>query len=147
MTEALKLLRELAARDRFVQSLGMTLIEGGPGQATVAMTLRESHLNFNGRCHGGAIFALADTAFGLASNSHGVVAAGIDAHITYPAAARLGDVLTATAREVARSTRIATYRAEVARADGRIVAVFTGTVFITGEAHQAPVTGSTEISA
>jgi acyl-CoA thioesterase len=121
----------------------MTLIEGGPGQATVAMTLREDHLNFNGRCHGGAIFALADTAFGLASNSHGVVAAGIDAHITYPAAARLGDVLTATAREVARSTRIATYRAEVARADGKIVAVFTGTVFITGVAHQAPVTGST----
>ena len=139
MTETLELLRDLTARDRFVQSLGIELIEGGPGHASVRMTLREDHMNFNGSCHGGAVFALADTAFGLASNSHGVVAAGIDAHIAYPAAARLGDVLTATAREVARSTRIATYRAEVLRADGKIVATFTGTVFITGGAHQEPV--------
>jgi len=32
---------------------------------------------------GKPIFTLADTAFGLASNSHGVIAAGIDAHATF----------------------------------------------------------------
>jgi acyl-CoA thioesterase len=141
MTEAAELLNELAARDRFLRSLGMELVEGGPGRAVVSMMVREDHLNFNGTCHGGAIFALADTAFGLASNSHGTVAAGIDAHIAYPAAARLGDRLTASAQEVARATRIATYRAEVARADGKIVATFTGTVFIAGDPHRAPVPG------
>ncbi len=137
MTEAFDLLRSLARRDRFVQSLGMELIEGGPGRAVVAMTVREEHLNFNDSCHGGAVFALADTAFGLASNSHGVVAAGIDAHITYPAAARLGDVLSASAREVTRSKRLATYRIDVARQDGAIVAAFTGTVFRTNDPHEA----------
>ena len=38
------------------------------------MTIDARHLNFNGGGHGGAIFALADSAFGLASNSHGPVA-------------------------------------------------------------------------
>lgn len=141
VTEASELQARLAKRDRFVQSLGIELVEGGPGRAVVAMAVREDHLNFNGSCHGGAVFALADTAFGLASNSHGVVAAGIDAHIAYPAAARLGDTLTATASEVTRATRLATYRVEVARGDGRLVAVFTGTVFIAGEAHPAPDPG------
>ena len=59
---------------------------------TLAMTVTPRHLNFNGGCHGGAVFALADTAFGLAANSHGPVAVGIDAHITFQAAVRSGDL-------------------------------------------------------
>ena len=88
------------------------------------------HLNFNGTCHGGVVFALADTAFGLASNSHGKVAAGIDAHVTYQTAVNEGDLLTATATEVSRTRRIAVYRVDVTRADGTLVATFTGTVYI-----------------
>ena len=98
------------------------------------MTVGSQHLNFNGGCHGGAIFALADAAFGLASNSHGPLAMGIDAHITYQAAAGLGDQLVARATEVQRSRRIAFYRIEVARRDAKggeaPVSQFTGTVYI-----------------
>ncbi len=133
-----ELLGALAARDRFMQVLGMELVDGGPGRAAVRMIVGEEHLNFNGTCHGGVLFALADSAFGLSSNSHKAVAAGIDAHIAYPAAARLGETLTASASEVTRSSRLATYRVDVAGADGKIVAVFTGTVFITEDAQQAP---------
>ncbi len=138
MTEPAELLRALAARDRFMKALGMELVDAGPGHAAVRMTVREAHLNFNGTCHGGVLFALADSAFGLSSNSHTAVAAGIDAHIAYPAAARLRDPLTASASEVTRSSRLATTRVEVASTDGKIVAVFTGTVFITKDAHEAP---------
>jgi acyl-CoA thioesterase len=95
------------------------------------MTVRAQHLNFNGTCHGGALFAIADTAFGLASNSHGLVAVGIDAHITYHVAAQKGDTLTATAVEVSRARRIAVYRIDVARGDGTLVSSFTGTVYVT----------------
>ena len=128
----------LAAHDRFAHAMGVALVDGGPGHATVAMTVREQHLNFNGSCHGGAIFALADAAFGLASNSHGAVAAGIDAHITYQAAAGLGDELTATAVEVSRSRRLAVYRIDVARTDGTMISSFTGTVYITAQHHEPP---------
>ena len=100
------------------------------------MTVDARHLNFNEACHGGAIFALADTAFGLASNSHGPVAVGIDAHITFQAAVRAGDTLIARAVEVQRSRRIGVYRIDVVRpdADGAQTAVssFTGTVFVKG---------------
>ena len=76
----------LAARDGLCATLGIVVRAGGPGRAEVAMTVDARHLNFNGGGHGGAIFALADSAFGLASNSHGPLAAGIDAHITFQAA-------------------------------------------------------------
>jgi acyl-CoA thioesterase len=126
----------LAANDRFANAMGVEYVDGGPGYAQVALTVREQHLNFNGSCHGGAIFALADAAFGLASNSHGAIAAGIDAHITYQAAAVLGDELTATAVEVSRSRKLAVYRIDVTRADGAMISSFTGTVYVTARHHE-----------
>jgi acyl-CoA thioesterase len=121
----------LAGRDPFLLRLGVTCLDGGPGRAAVALTLREEHLNFMGSCHGGVVFTLADTAFGLAANSHGLMAAGIDTHMTYQVAAKAGDTVTATAVEVSRSRKIAVYRVDVTRGDGTILSVFTGTVYIT----------------
>jgi acyl-CoA thioesterase len=135
LDEARQRLARLAAVDPLVASLGIRFVDGGPGTATVELTVARSHLNFNGTCHGGAIFALADTAFGLASNSHGVIAAGIDAHITYQAAANLGDTLSATATEISRSRKLAVYRVDVTRADGTLISSFTGTVYITTRHH------------
>jgi acyl-CoA thioesterase len=121
----------LAARDRLMALLGIEHVDGGSGRAAVSLAVRDDHLNFNGTCHGGVTFALADSAFGLASNSHGAIAAAIDAHITYQVAVRAGDVLTATAVEVSRSRRLGVYRIDVARQDGVIVSTFTGTVYVT----------------
>ncbi len=127
-------LRDLAAADGLCSALGIELVSGGAGQATVAMTVDARHLNFNGGCHGGAVFALADSAFGLASNSHGPLASGIDAHITYMTGVRAGERLVARAHEVQRRKRIAVYRIEVVRVDAggseALVSTFTGTVSI-----------------
>jgi LAO/AO transport system ATPase/phenylacetic acid degradation protein PaaD len=126
----------LVAQDGLCQTLGIAFRSGGPGRAEVTLTVAPQHLNFNGSCHGGTIFALADSAFGLASNSHGPIAAGIDAHITFQAAVAAGDTLVARAVEVQRSRRIGVYRIEVVRpeADGGETAIssFTGTVYIKG---------------
>jgi len=137
LEEARQRLARLAAADPLVAFLGIRFVDGGSGTATVALTIAQPHLNFNGTCHGGVIFALADTAFGLASNSHGVIAAGIDAHITYQAAANLGDTLTATATEVSRSRKLAVYRVDVTRSDGTMISSFTGTVYITTRHHES----------
>ncbi len=124
----------LAARDGLCRTLGISVLAGGPGSAEVTMTVDARHLNFNGGGHGGAIFSLADSAFGLASNSHGPVAAGIDAHITFQAGVAAGDRLVARATEMQRSRRIAMYRIDVVRPgqDGAdvLVSSFTGTVYI-----------------
>ena len=127
----------LAARDPFVNAVGIRCVDAGPGRATVALDVGDMHINFNGKCHGGAIFTLADTAFGLASNSHGLIAVGIDAHITYHVSAQAGDTLTATAVEVSRTRKIAVYRIEVTRADGMLVAGFTGTVYVLARPNEA----------
>ena len=127
-------LEALTARDNFCSTLGISLIDGGPGYAAVEMQVEARHINFNGGCHGGAIFTLADTAFGLASNSHGPVASGIDAHITFQAGVRAGERLVARASEISRSYRIAVYKVEVVRLDAAggesAVSSFTGTVYI-----------------
>jgi acyl-CoA thioesterase len=127
----------LATRDPFVTSVGIRAVDAAPGRATVAMDVRPEHINFNGKCHGGAIFTLADTAFGLASNSHGLIAVGIDAHITFHVAAAAGDTLTATAAEISRTRKIAVYRIEVTRGDGALVAGFTGTVYVLAKPNKA----------
>ena len=121
--------RNLHAADAFMRSCNVALVDVGAGHATLRMTVVRDHLNFLGSCHGGALFSLADGAFGLASNTHGPISAAIDAHIAFHVAVREGDVLTARANEVSRSRRVATYRVDVERADGVRVASFTGTVF------------------
>lgn len=122
-------------RDRFVSHLGAECVDAGPGMAVLRMTVGDAHMNFNGTCHGGVLFSLADSAFGLASNSHGRLAAAVDAHIGFTAPGRIGDVLTATARELERSQRIGIYRVDVRRSDDAMVAAFTGTVYITSREH------------
>ena len=123
---------QFSERDGFMRALRAELVEIDRGSATVRMDVRKESLNFNGTCHGGAIFALADCAFGVASNSYGTLAAGIDVHITYNAAARLGDTLTATAREVSRSRKIAVYKIDVKGNEAGHISSFTGTVYIIG---------------
>jgi len=125
----------LARRDGLCMALGISVEAGGPGRATLAMTVAARHLNFNGGCHGGSIFALADSAFGLASNSHGPLASGIDAHLTFQAAVRLGDRLRARAIELRRARQVAFYRVDVVKlGDGAEtpVSTFTGTVYVKG---------------
>jgi acyl-CoA thioesterase len=101
-----------------------------------SLAIGEHHLNFNGTCHGGVTFALADAAFGLASNSHGVIAAAIDAHVTYQVAVKPGDVLTATAVEASRTRKLGVYRIDVTRRDGALVSTFTGTVYVTDRPNE-----------
>jgi acyl-CoA thioesterase len=123
----------IARRDTFCAGLGIELIEASAGHATTRVKVEPRHLNFSGACHGGLTFTLADAAFGFACNSHGIAAAGIDVHMIYNRAVRAGETLTATATELSRSTKVATYRIDVARADGKIVAAMTGTAFISGK--------------
>ena len=136
-SDSADLVIRLAARDAFAATLGIEPVDGGLGRAEVRMRVRPEHLNFNGTCHGGVVFSLADTAFGLASNSHGAIAAGVDAHITYQVAVHVGEVLTATAIEVSRGRKLAVYRVDVENEAGSLVSSFTGTVYVTTKSNES----------
>lgn len=112
--------------DNASQSMGMELVEVGPGTATLRMTIRPDMTNCHGTCHGAYIFAIADTAFAYACNSlnHRAVAAGAD--IDYLAPAHAGDTLTARGRAVQQGDRRGIYDIEVSNQEQQIVAVFRG---------------------
>lgn len=132
-------LQRLSADDNFVQWMGVELVDVHVGHVEIQMTVREDHLNFMGWAHGGLLFSFADTAFGLASNSHQHESVGIDAHIAFLSGVRLGDVLIATATEVSRTKRKGVYRVDVTRKeDGVLIVTFTGTVLVTGKTWDQP---------
>ena len=114
------------ARDTASQALGMTIEEVGPGYARVRMAVRADMLNGHGTCHGGLVFALADSAFAFACNSHDVVTVAAGCSIEFLAPARLGDRLTAECGEQASVGRTGIYDARVTNQDGELIAVFRG---------------------
>ena len=117
--------------DAYARSLGIGLVSVSDEEIMIEMMVAPEHLNFLEVGHGGMVFSLADCAFSLASNSAGERAVAIDTHLVLTAASRSGDRLRATATEASRGRTLGTYRVEVTRDDGRIVALFTGTVHIT----------------
>ncbi|MEM8550961.1 MAG: hydroxyphenylacetyl-CoA thioesterase PaaI [Pseudomonadota bacterium] len=114
------------AEDRASQNLGMVLRETTEGSSTLSMTVRAEMTNGHGIAHGGFIFALADSAFAFACNSHGQRAVASQCAITYLAPAERGDVLTARARETYREGRQGITDVVVSRADGTVIAHFRG---------------------
>lgn len=118
--------RAMLDKDDSARFLGVRLDSIGPGRATLSMTVTAPMLNAFRRCHGGFIFKLADDAFAYACNSYDRSAVGVSCTINYPAAAHLGDCLTATAEERHRRGRSGTYDVTVTNQDGEVVALFRG---------------------
>jgi acyl-CoA thioesterase len=123
---AREVVRSLYEADQASQSLGIEIIDVAPGRVRIAMTVRADMVNGYGMCHGGIVFALADSAFAFACNSHGdpMVAAG--ASIEFLAPTPRGERVIATAAEVSRSTRHGIYDVAVADASGTVLAQFRG---------------------
>jgi len=116
------------SKDAYAAEAGIECIESSPGRAKVKMEIRDRHKNSHGTVHGGAIFTLADTAFALASNSHGIPAAAINAHISYVKSATSG-TLFAEAEEFSLNPKIATYTVRVTTESGENIAIFQGMVY------------------
>jgi len=107
------------AGDAASQALGMILDEVRPGYARISMQVRDDMVNGHSICHGGLVFALADSAFAFACNSYNRVAVAQACDIVFVAPARLGDVLVAEAVERSRFGRNGIYDVTVAAgADG-----------------------------
>ena len=115
--------------DEASKGLGIELVEAADGRAVATMKVTESMVNGHDIAHGGYLFLLADTAFALACNTHGPVTVAAGAEISFVAAGRLGDHLTATATERTRYGRNGIYDVTVHRdtPEGpQVVAEFRG---------------------
>ena len=113
------------AGDAASQGLGIVLEEVRPGRARLSMPVEPRMLNGHGTCHGGFIFALADSAFAFACNSRDQRAVAQSCSITYLQPVQAGERLVATAEELALAGRSGLYDVRVQAAD-RVVAEFRG---------------------
>lgn len=118
--------RSLFLTDRASQGLGIEIIDVAPGRVRIAMTVRPDMVNGHGMCHGGIIFAFADSAFAFACNSHGEPRVAAGASIEFLAPTPSGERVTATATEVTRTERSGIYDVCVTKSSGETVAQFRG---------------------
>lgn len=121
--------------DQFAKYVGLELLEAEIGYARVKMAIQPHHLNGVQTVHGGAIFTLADFTLAIASNSHGRIAMGVNATISYMKAVRTG-TLFAEAREVSLNHKLGHYLVNIYDERHDPIAAFQGMVY----RKEAPLT-------
>ena len=81
----------------FGRLVGVEVLDWEPGRARTRLVPGAEQTNVHGFVHGGALFAVADTAFEVACNSYGRVCVGLDVSVHYAAPAQPGEALVAEA--------------------------------------------------
>ena len=113
------------ADDLASQQLGMHIEAVSSGRCTISMRIRSDMTNGHGIAHGGFIFALADSAFAFACNSHNVRTVAQACDIVFVAPGQEGDLLVAEAVERHKFGRNGIYDIRVTRGED-VVAEFRG---------------------
>ena len=122
-------IKEALVENRASKYLGIEVLELEVGYAKLKMTISEDMTNFHGVTFGGFVFALADMAFGAASNSHGTQAVALNANISFVKGTRPGAALVAVCVEEHLTSKTGLYRVRVENEVQELVAVFEGTVY------------------
>ena len=125
-----KIPHKMLSQDAFSAWLGIEILECEIGRCRVAMTVRKEMLNSMGKAHGGISYALADTAFGFAANTHGKFAVSIETSINHIEALEEGDYLVAESVIETVKNKLGFNIVEVKRGD-KLVALFKGVVYRT----------------
>lgn len=112
--------------DMAAKKLGMKIEKIAPGHASLSMTVTSDMANGHGTCHGGFMFALADSAFAFSCNTYNQRAVAQHCTISYLAPAFAGDALLACGKEVSRSGRNGIYDIRITNEQGDAIAEFRG---------------------
>ena len=123
---------DLIAADPYARRLGASLVQASPERVEVEMTVEPQHLDGSGRLSPGVVFSLADCALSLISNAtrSAVAVATHVAHVSGNVAGAA--VLTAEIQPISDPGASSVAHRALVRADGELVAVFTGTTLAVG---------------
>jgi acyl-CoA thioesterase len=114
--------------DRYAALTGIEIIEAKKGYCKAQLKITDKHLNAANVVQGGAIFTLADLAFGVAANSQGLLALAINVNITFLKGISEG-TLFATATEFDNPKKLGAYDVIVTNEKDEIIARFNGLVY------------------
>lgn len=123
---------KMLSQDAYSQSLGIKILECEIGRCKLGMTIRKEMLNSMDKAHGAITYALADTAFGFTSNTHGKYAVSIETSINHIEALEEGDELIAECVIEKVNTKLGFNIVEVKRGN-ELVALFKGVVYRTSK--------------
>lgn len=119
--------------DKASQALGIEIEIPEPGSAIATMRVREHMTNGFDICHGGLIFALADTAFAFACNAYDDVTVAGSGTIEFLRPAFRDDELRAVALEEHRAKKTGIYAVQVLNQNDDFVALFRGRAVARGQ--------------
>ncbi|MDO1499673.1 hotdog fold thioesterase [Winogradskyella maritima] len=121
---------KMLSQDAYSSWLGIEILQNAIGRCKVGLTIRKDMLNSMNKAHGGISYALADTAFGFAANSHGRYAVSIETSINHIEALEEGDYITAESVIEKVNNKLGFNIVEVKRGE-ELVALFKGVVYRT----------------
>jgi acyl-CoA thioesterase len=125
------IVQEMLQNDAFSQLLEMKIVTLDLGFCQLSCPVTEQTTNGFQIAHGGLTYSLADSALAFAANTYGFQCMSIDTQISHLAKVQLGDLLTATCKELHRGKRTGVYEVQVTNQQKKLVALFKGTVFVT----------------
>jgi acyl-CoA thioesterase len=133
MDLAKKVADKMMNGDAFSQWLGIEVLEITTGFCKLQLKVREEMTNGFAIAHGGISYSLADSCLAFAANSDGMQAVSIETSISHTKKVKSGDVLTATSKEINKSSKTALYYITITNQDSEEIAHFKGTVYRTGK--------------
>ena len=130
---AKKVVNKMMSGDAFSQWLGIEVLEISEGFCKLKMTVRDEMTNGFKIAHGGIAYSLADSCLAFAANSDGVQSVSVETSISHTKKVVSGDTLTATAKEINKSSKTALYNISITNQNNIEIAHFKGTVYRTGK--------------
>jgi len=123
---------KMLSLDPFSQWLGIEILDVKIGYCKLGMRIRKDMLNSMQKAHGGITYALADTAFGFATNTHGRFSVSIETSINHIEALHEGDYITAETQLDITKNRLGFNYVNIMCRD-KIVCIFKGVVYRTSK--------------
>lgn len=123
---------KMLSQDAFSSWLGVEILEISLGKCKVGLKIRGEMLNSMQKAHGGITYALADTAFGFAANTHGNYAVSIETSINHIEALHENDYITAESIVEVTKNKLGFHIVELKKGE-QIVALFKGVVYRTSK--------------
>ena len=133
MDLAKKVVEKMMSEDAFSQWLGIEVLEITTSFCKLQLKVREEMTNGFDIAHGGIAYSLADSCLAFAANSDGIQAVSIETSISHTKKVVSGDILTATSKEINKSSKTALYYITITNQNNLEIAHFKGTVFRTGK--------------
>lgn len=120
-------------KDKFSKWIGIKLLSVSAGSCEIVTTVHAEMLNGFEILHGGLSYSLSDSALAFASNSYGYKCVSIESSISHLRPVKLGEELTAFAKEINRGKTLAIYEVTILNQNFKKVSHFKGTVHISEE--------------